>query len=598
MMTQRYSTQFLNNENITLGKVFGVRLNLTQYHRGWFSSDAVLQVERQNSVGDWQLSQNIPLIIKHGPSFSDGNHRLVGVGMIRAMGVPLAENSPYKINIQEVVRFSGERGTLVFLDDKSNPAIDGFRINSLVLNVGSNLKADHFVFSIAGKGLHVDDAQQSLSADAGDFNVNLDARYLDDRHWQMVAGFISNNNMVSMLAANGGVSNVAIHADSFSLNRLHFDTNEMAKLLGELVQIKQASDAQQPVAPSAWMALSQQLLVQIIHSDTAVSLQGLSVKTPMGELQLHYNVTFPSLPKPHDYFDIATRGVGQLKMAVPHWNYLLAEQNRQLSLSDLQYVENNNTVFSRHTNLSFGAFDIADSTAQAKGQSQAPLFYAAGFSYNGDLQGSVDNLSQWMDWKMAKLCLSSQCFNQLNGDLKLMHMDYDAFRGIASATQQIVQFDPSKAGSIEAKWADLATAYVKLISSKTTVDFSHQMKTPKGMMTLHANVSWPGLQVNAAAPHLLSTVVDQSVYQLHLQFPSVYVDRFLDEQTSAAQAAVPAAPVAKPAEPSFEAQVTDFLKYAIQQGYLKKTGDAYQSDLSGKGTVFTVNGVAWKLPTA
>lgn len=597
MMTKRYTTQFVNNENITLGKVFGIQLNITQYHRGWFSSDAVLQIERQNSVGDWELSQSIPLIIQHGPSFDFGDHKVAGVGMISAMGVPLMANSPYKLNIQEVVGFAGERGTVVFLGDKANPAIDGFRINSLVMNVRSNLKADRFVFKIAGKELHIDDPQQSLSADIGDFNVNLDARYLDDRHWQMTAGFLSNNDTISMLAANGGASNVAVHADLFSLDRLHLDTKEMAKLLAELVQIKDASDAQQPISPSAWMALFQQLLVQLVHNDTAVSLQGLSVKTPMGELQLHYDVAFPSLPQSHDYFDIATHGVGQLKMTVPHWSYTFAEQNKELSLSDLQYLEKNNTVFSRHSNLSFGAFDVTDSTERAK----APLFYAAGFSYQGDLQGSIDNLSQLMDWKMAKLCWSGQCFNQLEGELKLMHMDYDAFRGIAAATQQIVQFDPSKGGSIEAKWADLATAYAKLVSAKTTVDFLHQMKTPGGTMALHATVSWPGLKENMASSNLLSTVLDQSVYQLHLQFPAIYVDGFLDEQANASRAVAPKTPVepvSKPVEPPFGVQVADFLKYAIQQGYLKKTGDAYQSDLSGKGTVFTINGAAWKSPAA
>lgn len=595
ILTQRYTTQFLSNENTTLGKVFGIRLDFTQYRRGWFHSKAVLQVERQNSVGDWQLLRKIPITIDHGPSFNITNHRIVGVGMISAMNVPILDNAPYKVNIKEIIRFNGERGTVVFVDDKSNPAIDGLRINSLIMSLQSNLKADRFTFDITGKGLHVDDPQQSLSADVGNLDVNLKAHYLDDRHWQMTAGFQSENDTISIVANNGAILNGAIHADVFSLNQLHFDTKQIAQFLGELVKIKQASDAQQSILPSTWMALFQQLLVQVIHDDTAVSLQGLSVKTPMGELKLHYDVAFPALPQSHDYFDIATHGVGQLDVTVPHWNYLFAAQNKQLSLSDLQYTEKNNTVFSRHSGLSFGAFDVADSTAQ----SQTPLFYATGFLYQGDLQGNIDNLSQLMDWKMTKLCFSGQCFHQLNGQLKLMHMNYDAFRGIAAATQQIVQFDPNKAGSIDTKWTDLAAAYAKLISSKTSFAFLNDVMTPNGDMQLKANVSWPGLQENSAVPSLPSTVMDQSVYQLSLQFPAIYVDGFLDQQANAAQAATPKVSgpvVGKPAEPSFESQAADFLKYAIQQGYLKKMGSAYHSDLSGKGTVFTVNGVAWKSP--
>lgn len=595
IMTQRYSTQFLNNENNTLGKVLSMRFSFVEYQRGWFHSHAILQVEKKNDVGGWVLFKKLPIVIDHGPAFNTVDHKIIGFGMVSINNIPLYENSPYKLNVREVIHFNGERGTVVLVDTSNKRASNTFGAQSLMMTIKSNLKADKFTFTVIGKGLHFTDPQQSLSADVADMGLTLNAHYLDERHWKMTAGLFLNDDTVSMLLGNGAASSVAVHADILNLENLHFDTQQMAQLLGELVKIKQASDAQQPISPSSWMALFQQLLVQVIHDDTTVIVQGVSAKTPAGEVSLHYSIAFPTLPQSHDYFDIATRGVGQFNVLIPHWNYLLPVQNKQFSLSDLKYNEKNNTVFSRESALSFGAFDVADVVSQSK----APQFYITGFSYQGDLQGSDQDLSQSMNWKLSKLCWSGQCFRKLNGDLKLMHINFGAFRGIAFATQKIVQYDPSQPGSIGARWMDLGGAYARLISPKTEVVFSHTMQTPNGPVQLQADVAWPGLITNTNSSVVLASVLDQSVYQLHLQFPASYVDAFLNQMADAAKSVstVKTDSNIKSTEPPFDMQAAEFLRYAISQGYLKKVGDAYQSNWSGKGSALSINGVAWKAPS-
>lgn len=602
VMTQRYSIQFLNNENNTLGKVLGVRLSFAEYKRGWFHSRAILQIDRKNSVGDWVLLKQLPIMIDHGPAFNTADHKVVGFGMVSINNIPLFENAAYKLNFREVIRFNGERGTLILVDTPHQGAQDAFGAQSLMMTVNSNLKADNFAFTVVGKGLYFTDPAQSLSANVAGLGLTLNARYIDERHWKMIAGFALNDDTIATLLGNDAASRVAVHADMLSVEQLHFDTQQIGKLLGEVVKIKQASDAQQPISPSSWMALFQQLLVQVVQNDTAVVVQGLAAKTPMGELDLHYNIAFPTLPQSHDYFDIATRGVGQFNVVVPRWSYVFPVQNKQFSLSDLKYSEKNNTVFSRESELSFGAFDVMDAVAQ---QSQPPQFYATGFDYLSDLQGNNQDLSQLMNWKLSKLCWSGQCFHDVSGGLKLMHMNFGAFRGIASATQQIVQYDPAQPGSIGARWMDLSGAYAQLISRQTEVVLTHDMQTAGGPVSLKADVTWPGLTVGAApnanvSGSALAPVLDQSVYQLHFVFPASYLDVFLNQMASRAKptAITPvAASGAKPTDTAFDVQAAEFLQYAIKQGYLKKVGAAYQSDWSGKGSALSINGVAWKSPS-
>ncbi|MCX7125166.1 MAG: hypothetical protein NTU49_05315 [Gammaproteobacteria bacterium] len=126
---------------------------------------------------------------------------------------------------------------------------------------------------------------------------------------------------MSKMLPDAALTKVVLNADKINLNNIHLNTQTMAKTIGEMVQLKQAEDANQPVKATAWMALFQQFLTQMIQDNTSASVAGLAVSTPMGELSGEYDVSFPTLSNAHDYFDVATRNVGVLQVDVPHWMY-------------------------------------------------------------------------------------------------------------------------------------------------------------------------------------------------------------------------------------------------------------------------------------
>ena len=611
MAAKNSTLAFVNNENQSLGKVLGLHFDIQKYNRGWFHSTATLQVEKRDATGNWAVIKNIPLVIDHGPTYRVDGHYQSGLGMIKSDGLQLDNDFPYQIIFRDNIGFTGERGSFAFLSKKANASGSGFQAGSLVLNTRSNLKATHFEFDLKGQGLHYQDLQQSLSADIQNLDTTLTADYVSDRHWQITLGLGLDKSQLTTTLPNSA-SMVTVNADQIDLSGAHFDTQEIAKVLAEVVQLKQSADEQKPMKPTAWMALLQQFLTQIIHKDTSAEIKGLSFTTPMGQVSAQYVVSFPTLNPKHDYFDVATRNVGDLQINIPSWKFTNADKNTEFSLSNLQYNEQNNTVFSRHSKLTLGGFDIRNLQATQK----TPVVYATGFTYEGALNGDPKHLSQVMDWDLTRLCFSDNCFNKIHGKLELMHMNFDAFRGIAAATQQIVQFDPQETESVSARWMELAQAYVKLISPQTQLVLSHNMMTPVGDVQVHGELSWPGLaESTASASPALPVFLDQAVYQLHLIFPAAYVNAFLDQQANAPApvattapakpgvaanpTAVPATVAAAPAAtktPAFEVQAAQFVQYAITQGYLKKAGDAYTVDLAGKGSVLTINNIPWKMP--
>lgn len=596
----RYTENFLRNENQTLGKVLGIRLNFAEYNRGWFSSKAILQIEKMDSDGHYEIIRRIPVKISHGPSYRVDNRFWTGLGMIRSSELQIDPNDPYEFKFRENVGFNGERGAFILFSNKKNrSSLGDLQVGTLELHMNSDLQASQFQFHLTGSNLQFNNPQQGIAASIQNMQSDLEADYIGSRHWKLTFGLSLGKNQFS---ATNMPAALTVNVDKIDLSHLHFDTEKMANILGEVVQLKQAIDAQKPVQPTAWMALFQQFLTQIIQNDTWVDLKGITVNTPMGQIQAHYDASFPTLLPVHDYFDVATRNVGAMQIQVPSWKYTDTQANREFAISDFKYENYNNTVFSRNSKMTLGAFDVRNTKPTATATATAlPAVMATGFSYQGELHGDVRNLSQTMQWKLARICFSADCFNQIQGELQLLRMNYEAFRGIAAATRQIVQYNPNQSESMKALWMNVASAYVKLISPESEVILSHDMITPEGKVKMHGELSWPGLTAGSAAP-TLTTFFDQAVYEFHLLFPAQYVNAFLNQRLTQQPIIVvkpDASPetIAKKEPKTFEEQVAQFVQYSIEQGYLKKVGDTYVMDLAGKGADITINGTKWKMPT-
>ncbi|PIZ04501.1 MAG: hypothetical protein COY58_03915 [Gammaproteobacteria bacterium CG_4_10_14_0_8_um_filter_38_16] len=595
IVVQRNATQFLKNENAALGSVLGIHLDLAQYNRGWFSSTAVVQVEKKAINGDMEILRKIPVRIEHGPSFITQDHFRTGLGMVLANDISLGDHSPYLISFRENMSFSGEHEAIVLLKTKENVPTNNLMLNSLVLNITSDASAKKYDFYVVGTGVKYNNPMQSLSLHIQKLYANLQADYLGKQDWKLTLGLGLNGNQLTAQLPDRANTALTVRLNELHLAQLHFDTKKMAKIVSEFIQLKQADDSQQPAKPAAWMALFQQLLTSVINQDTQCIVDGLKITTPMGELQAHYSASFPTLPEHHDYFDIATRDVGVLSLVVPSWTYTNTKVNNQFSLTQLNYQDDNNTVFSRHSKLTLGGFDMVSLHSQPK----VSGLHIADLSYEGNLQGDSHRLSQTMAWQASTFCITSDCAQAIQGKLQLLNMDFSAFRGIAQATQTLVQPGDDQS-SVGERWLSLGNAYAKLISSQSQVDLTHDMTTAQGPVQINGQLMWPNWDNQTAAPALFDKLLKLSRYHLHVVFPAYYVNTFITQQTISTAAFQPpenmsVAPVA-PQESTFEKQVAQFLQYAIDQGYLKKVSNAYLIDLVGNGNVITINGVAWKAP--
>ena len=591
LLSQRYATRFLENENNTLGNVLGVHLVFSEYDRGWFSSRAVLQIQKKRMNGDEEIIKDIPITIEHGPFYRYKN-TFIGVGLVKIVNLNLSGDFPYDVNFKENIGFSGEHGILLLVANKKiAPGVGAVNIDKLVLDLRSNLRANHFVFRLAADDLQFQNPAQNISVNIKNLDSTLTANFLTAQHWKMILSLMLNDNQLSATLPGSLPTAITLNADEIDVKRVHFDTQEMAKLLSEVVELKQASDTQQNISSTEWVALAQALLVQTIDNDTVFHVKGLSVGTPMGRFTSDYDASFPTLPAQHDYFDIATHNVGSWQVTVPQWQY--SNSDNAFSLTGLKYEEKNNTVFSRHSDLQLGMVSIMN-TATNKSTLKAD-----DFAYTGDLYGDVSNLSQTMNWTLSNLCFNNDCFSKIDGKLALLKMNFDAFRNIAAATQKVVQFNPNGNASLEDRWSNLTNAYTQLITPKTKIVLSQSLMTPHGELKLDGQATWPGLTQSAAASDALDSRLQTASYELRALLPTAYINSFLDDSqlTSVPASSASLNTTSTSPQSGFKQQAGQFVQYAITQGYLKQVGDAYTLDLVGKGNAITINGVPWKAPT-
>lgn len=593
IFAQRYAKDFLAQENETLGKVAGIQLNLDRYERGWFHSTAMLSIQQKSADGSYALLEKVPLTIFHGPVYEVDTKPSVGFALMTADNIPIDFLPKYHLIFRDSVGFSGMHAFLALLPSVGTDMPSMLDVNRLLVTIDSNLHADRFVFHVNGDGLRYESPDHILSATAQKLDSTLLVSYLSDRHWQLRWGFDLDGDKIALIAPENN-SAFTFGADNVQVKGLHVDTEKMANLLSEVVQMKSADEGGAVVPPSAWIGVLQQFLANVVDNDTQVRLHNLSLTSPTGQVLLHYDTSFPTLPNAHDYYDVATRGVSRLMLSIPDWTYADAASNTEFGLSNLKLASSNNTVFSRQMNLEVGAFDVKNMQADIK----TPVLYGAGLAYQDHNYGDSQNFSQVMQWRLNQLCFSQECFKGLKGELSLLNLNFAGFRAVSSALRSVVGFN-SDAGTTTdvatTKWTDLENAYISLVTPETRVILSHNMQTPEGDMSLYAALSWPQYRAPAGVLPNQSLFLDDTTYQVRAQFPVAYVNAFLAHEEEM-QKAMTKGGHDKPAvasSPTVDQQAAAIVKFSVQQGYLKRVDDVYMLDLVGKGANATLNGIPW-----
>lgn len=587
---QRNLQQFLTQENNTVGKVMGIQLTVRRYERSWFHSRVIIDVDQKAENGAITFVKRIRLTITHGPFFMENNKPRLGLFAMTADPISFDSLPKYYLTLTGDFDFSGAQAVLTMMSGKNVDIPSIADAKQLVLNIKSNLDADHFDLHLQGEGLRYQSPDHFVSVLLGTIDSRLEVRYLSDQHWQLRWGFDLDHDQLSLGDPNTTAPFV-FGADKIDVKGLHFDTQKLATILSEIVQIKSADDNGAVVSPAVWIGVVQQFLTQLVNSDTWVSLRDLSFTTPSGQVLLHYNASFPALPDVHDYFDVATKDVSQLALSVPDWSYVDQPSNMQFGLTNFKLTASNNTIFSRQMAVEIGAFDMKDLLSNTPGQ---PVVYATGFSYMGHNYGDTSSVSQIAQWRLNQVCFSGECFSALKGELDLLNMNFSAFRNIAMATQSLMNFNQAQPD--EMKWSNLESAYIALVQPNTRFILTHQMKTPAGDMHLYAALSWPHYAMPPSVAPDMDLFIGNTNYQVRAQLPVSYVTVFLQDQ-KAAQAAMKKTlgpKVSQTVPPTIAMQAASIIDYAIAKGYLKRVGDDYIVDLVGTGTNATLNGIPWQ----
>lgn len=579
---KRYVFSFVRHQNVSLAKAVGVQLDVQNYHRGWFRSTADLLIQKPSN-GQLVTIQKLPIYIQHGPFYKAHHEVTAGLGVIRSQDKVQDASAPYALAFDEAIAFNGEHTLLIEIDSKGQADLmPGLGFGSLVLNGKSSIDGKVSAFDVDIKDFHSVAPSNQFSLNAHHIQLQLSATHLPNQTWQMIVGLQAKKGAFDLYHVSPDQPGVSGQFDVLNATNLHVDTLKFEQLLAAMMQMQSqsASDVHQ-VSYGQWMTLFHEVISSAVTNDTSVRLSGLSLRTPFGLVKAEYHVSFPTLPATHDYFDVATHEVGGLSIEIPGFHLTSAQHNVQFTLTNLSYEGDSNTIFSRRGRMSF---DVAELKNIQPDANNPVNLHMNGFTFNAQLQGDFNQLSQSLQWELNQLCWQANCFNKIEMDMQFLNMNTTAFRQVSNVVEQLIQ--EQKAQSTQqpmAVWMDLLNAYAKLIGPSTQFRFMQTVMTPKGEASIHAALSWPQLPKTPTVADLMT----QSVYQVQLLFPSAYIDSFMN-----------ANPIDKITEkPTGAQQLVAWLHYAIEKGYLKQANNSYSADLRGKGQVFTINGASWKMPT-
>lgn len=593
--TKRYLREFVQYENASLGDTLGMQVTVQDYHQGWFHSRATLLIQKKIN-GTFQNWKTIPVKITQGPLYQLYGRMTGGLGLLESENTLADAASSYDASFKENIAFNGDQTQYVLLKAKSPQTMPNVpHVQSLLIYGKSDFNADQFQFHAIAKELALTDPAKSFNLHTQELSAQLNAHYLKNQQWHFVTSVNIGENKISFPMHTDPKSLMTIQSDQIQLADLHINTEQVTQLLKQITQLKQQQESNTHQPPSDWIWLAEDALAHMIQDNTQFQIQGLTMTTPYGTVNFHFSLSFPTLPKNHDYFDVAMNSVGDTRLTIPNFQITNDAFYSQFKLSNFTYDGRNNTIFSRNADMAFELFDV-DSTDPIKNPTR---FSMTGFLYHADANGNTKRFTQQMQWSLNKLCVTNDCSRNIKGTLKFENLNPAAFRSIATAARQLMQYHPTQPSLLMAQWMDIINAYAKLISPQTKITLSNTVTSPQGEVIVQGAVSWPNLSQTQVgmADHL----TNQADYQLHVAIPAVYINNLINRAktdgttTPPTPSAETTASAQTPAS-GLDKQIAPWLEYLIQNAYVQQANNAYVLDLKGHGQSFTMNGKEWKTP--
>lgn len=601
--TKRYVNAYSAHENKLLTKRFGVRLQFEDYKRGWFGSSADLLIQKK--IGEqFQTLRKLPVKITHGPIYRIDGKFYAGLGNVSSRIVATPQ-LPYSMRFEEHIAFNGEHTVLLLLLPKSVHDKHGpLYFDQVKISGKSSLKADHFEIVLTADGLQVKDPLSSHTAKLDALVVRVNAQEAKNKNWQSVVG-------MNMKGLNFSFPLQSTHQsgrftlDNLSLQNLSFDTKTLQGLLMQAMTLRKEFLAnEQHPNPAAWIPLAKKTLSSMVTARTALDVDGLSVKTPYGGVFLKkYHVSFPALKENHTPFDVFSYMVSSLDLSVPFLHIPLPDSKQVFHLNNLKMTTEANTIFSQEGNISIDGMSVNHSGVKP----DQAAFHAGPFEYQGNVTGNTQKISQKFKWTLGQLCVTGDCFHQIQMHLDFDNMNYQALAKLTDAADNLLVQQANKHQNPEAligQTMAMMNDYLKLFTKETKLTLGFEMQSPKGKVKLDGHLAWPTLGENPTAHDF----VQNSHYQLNLVVPSEYVDEFLAHadhqqavQHKAADDSDSSAAAHVGTHTSQEHHDSDnssarLLHYAIQNNYIVKKDGVYVLNLSGQGTKVMMNGKLWQSP--
>lgn len=528
-------------------QAFNTAHSNTQIHvlsdqRGWFHSKVQVNVLWSHSDGQGHqvLEHHIHTIrITHGPIFIYRRHLAFGLARYQMQLTPIPQ---VQAQVEGRIPFNGY-GVLhakISFDHALIAAADVPQTKQFGIDIQFSkqpkthlLRIKHIRVNIKGldyKIVNPDDHQQSVQLSIKHlilgFNLTYDANQNLGVDSSLVVDQVKMNAVIPNLGFPQQNQFSSLTLQHFAVKHLYYNTANNQTLFDALMHFNGNST----------LASKRELLVndiypifsKMISKKTVIVLNQFRGRCPLGEVRASFSARWPMLPKQRNFITLTRYLRYDYHLQIPRLSVQDPKQAETLSLKGFRLDANNKKFRSksiaqlRIDQFHYQAADGSDGSSQTAPQSFQ--LDQLSVQVKQDLNTKTQLAVVQLQLRTPKLCVDQQCWQQSQFSLRLSDyrwLDDQLFWKLM------------KQGMRQQAFALQLAIFQHQINKKTQLSLGFKTESPKGLVQLAGQLSWPTFPAMYDAQHntqgerfklTLPKLFDLTHYQGRLQMPKAYLD--------------------------------------------------------------------------
>lgn len=529
------ASEVINSQNLPF------TVTISDYHRGWFTSSATIQVSSEDSP---QTLVSLPMKIYHGPIIYYNNRLHLALGNYSSE----IKTSSVQGEIKGWLSLTSHLYSQIHFDPNKIKQGDNFAqlgavdINCFIpLNSLAEVQADVRVNQLDGQ------MGSLFTGNLNDMEYRVDGKRQADSSWNWAVSVGLGNSYFALQNPLNG-----------QIEKISWQTIKLQNLVANSYKINQFAAALQNLDDRHLMQNTEAMISAMINPGSRIQIEELKGDFNILTILANLDVTWPDLPQQHTFKDVITYQTLQLYFQVPNINYQDAASGVSIQLNNFNLQEN----YTRQQGMQ-ATLKLADLTVKNQ-----HAFTVKNLNWRALSDASAVN-NTWQA-SLLQFCSDQNCFDNSNLNAVVDNINSSAapdsfYQDFSQALDQFNQNNDMKV------WQTfLQNDIAPQLNAKSLIKWNFSTETPHGSSRFASFMSWPDFKAGAE-------VLNSTLWHMSISLPNYYLDQLLQYKNNPGNIAYP-----NSLGLDTNSQIANFLGQWLQNDYIINQDQHYTLTLSLK----------------